>query len=115
MLSFLPRSAPRSLALRFPVIDLDLMDFRDLTPIGVETVLAVPVAAGTRQILEILTTSGAAIVADVRAVQCRPMPAIPDGWTFAVTWEFVSDDELEGRIRAALDASALETANDVWH
>lgn len=115
ILSLVPRIAARSLVLRFPVTDLDLVAFRDLTPIGVETILAVPIAPSIRQFLEIVTTSGAVVLAEVRAVHCRPIPVMPDGWTFAVTWEFISDDDFEGRICALLDASALETANEVWH
>ena len=115
LLSLLPRESPAPIVLRFPLFDLDLVDFHDLTPIGVETVLSTPIAPGTRQFLEIVTANGGVVVADVLAVQCRPTSTRPDDWTFEVTWEFVGDEEFDGRLRALLDAAALESVNDVWH
>lgn len=98
---------PLALTLQFPLSGLDLLAFRGLTPIGVQTDLAEPVAPGMRHGLELTIEGGPIVAVTARALCCRPVQESFDCWRFIVDWDFETTLDLENVLSATLAMSGV--------
>jgi hypothetical protein len=102
--------SPFGVSVEFPLSCIELLNFRDLTPIGVQTDVSEPIAPGTQLSMEVRFEQGPTLAVTASALFCRPMADGGDFWTFVVDWEFVSNLYLDSTLLALLP-TVRATAN----
>ena len=103
-LPFTPCLVPFGVTIEFPSSSIELVEFRDLTPIGVQTDSLAPVAPGARHAIEVRFADGPTLAVVACALFCRPVPSGVEFWTFVVDWEFASRLCIDTTLLALLPA-----------